>query len=319
MDVDQINWDHYRTFLAVLDSGSLSAAARSLGLTQPTAGRHIEALEKAFGAPLFLRGPQGLLPTEKARAMRSHARAMASMSASLARIASGDMEEVRGTVRISASEVIAIEALPRILADLQERHPALEIELSASDTVEDLLNQEADIAVRMTTPQQSALLSRRIGVLPMGLYAHRRYLEKHGIPATLADLASHRMIGFDRQLAYIREIRRNNPIVADLNFQFRADSNLAQLAAIRAGLGIGVCQRALGRCDPDLVEVLPGLFDIGLETFVVMHEDLKRTPRYRTTFDALVAGLIAFAAPALAASTSALSASVSSGEGSARR
>lgn len=298
MDTDQISWDHYRTFLAVLDTGSLSAAARSLGLTQPTAGRHIEALEQAFGGPLFLRGAQGLLPTEKARAMHGHARSMAAMSASLARIASGDMEEVRGTVRISASEVIAIEALPKILADLQEHHPGLEIELSASDTVEDLLNQEADIAVRMTTPRQSALLSRRIGVLPMDLYAHRAYLERHGTPASLADLSRHRMIGFDRQLAYIREILRDKPHLADLHFQFRADSNLAQLAAIRAGVGIGICQVALGRADPDLVEVLPGQLDLGLETFVVMHESLKTTPRYRTVFDALVAGLLAFAGQA---------------------
>jgi DNA-binding transcriptional LysR family regulator len=295
MDIDQISWDHYRTFLAVLDTGSLSAAARSLGLTQPTAGRHIEALEIAFGGPLFLRGAQGLLPTEKARAMHGHARSMAATSASLARIASGDMEDVRGTVRISASEVISIEALPKILAELQECHPGLEIELSASDTVEDLLNQEADIAVRMTTPHQSALLSRRIGLLPMGLYAHKRYLDRHGIPTTLAELSNHRMIGFDRQLAYIRDILKDKPHLAHLRFQFRADSNLAQLAAIRAGAGIGICQVALGRTSPDLIEVLPGLLDLGLETFVVMHESLKTTPRYRTTFDTLVAGLLAFA------------------------
>lgn len=295
MGVDQISWDHYRTFLAVLDTGSLSAAARSLALTQPTAGRHIEALEQAFGGPLFLRGPQGLLPTEKARAMHGHARSMAAMSASLGRIASGDMEDVRGTVRISASEVVAIEVLPKILAELQERHPALEIELSASDTVEDLLNQEADIAVRMTTPRQTTLLSRRIGLLPMGFFAHRSYLERHGRPNALAELSNHRMIGFDRQLAYIREILKDKPHLADLRFQFRADSNLAQLSAIRAGVGIGICQVALGRKDPSLVEILPGQLDIGLETFVVMHESLKTTPRYRTTFDILVKGLLDFA------------------------
>jgi DNA-binding transcriptional LysR family regulator len=295
MDTDQISWDHYRTFLAVLETGSLSAAARSLGLTQPTAGRHVEALEQAFGGPLFLRGAQGLLPTEKAIAMHGHARSMAAMSASLARIASGDMEDVRGTVRISASEVIAIEVLPTILAKLQDTHPGLEIELSASDTVEDLLNQEADIAVRMTTPRQSALLSRRIGVLPMGLYAHKSYINRHGTPETLADLSHHRMIGFDRQLAYIREILSDKPHLTHLRFQFRADSNLAQLAAIRAGVGIGICQVALGRSSSDLIEILPGLLDLGLETFVVMHESLKTTPRYRTTFDTLVAGLLAFA------------------------
>jgi DNA-binding transcriptional LysR family regulator len=294
MDKDQISWDHYRTFLAVLDTGSLSAAARSLGLTQPTTGRHIEALEQAFGGPLFLRGPLGLLPTEKATAMHAHARSMAAMSASLARIASGDMETVRGTVRISASEVIAVEVLPKIFAELQEKYPGLELELSASDLVEDLLNQEADIAVRMTTPRQAALLNRRIGVLVMGLFAHRAYLDRHGMPTDLADLPRHRMIGFDRQLAYIRDILRDRPLLGDLRFQFRADSNLAQLAAIRAGVGIGVCQIALGRPDPDLVEVLPGLLDFGLETHVVMHESLKTTPRYRATFDALVAGLLDF-------------------------
>jgi DNA-binding transcriptional LysR family regulator len=291
MSIDQISWDHYRTFLAVLETGSLSGAARSLGLTQPTAGRHVEALEEAFGAPLFLRTPQGLLPTEKALAMRGHARSMSAMSAALARIASGDMEEVRGTVRISASEVIAAETLPAILARLQDANPALEIELSASDAVEDLLQQEADIAIRMVRPSQSALLSRRIGKITLGFHAHRRYLDRHGIPASLAELANHRLIGFDRQLAYIRDILKQRPDLAGIGFDFRADSNLVQLAGIRAGLGIGMCQHAFAARDPELVEVLPGTLEIALETFVVMHENLKTVPRFRATFDALVQGL----------------------------
>lgn len=291
MSIDQISWDHYRTFLAVLETGSLSGAARSLGLTQPTAGRHVEALEEAFGAPLFLRTPQGLLPTEKALAMKGHARSMSAMSAALARIASGDMEEVRGTVRISASEVIAAETLPAILARLQDANPALEIELSASDAVEDLLQQEADIAIRMVRPSQSALLSRRIGKITLGFHAHRRYLDRHGIPASLAELPNHRLIGFDRQLAYIRDILKQRPDLAGIGFDFRADSNLVQLAAIRAGLGIGMCQHAFAARDPELVEVLPGTLEIALETFVVMHENLKTVPRFRATFDALVQGL----------------------------
>ncbi|MDH4412552.1 MAG: LysR family transcriptional regulator [Rhizobium sp.] len=291
MTLDQISWDHYRTFLAVLETGSLSAAARTLGLTQPTAGRHIEALEQAFGAPLFLRSPQGLLPTEKALAMQGHARGMAAMSLALARIASGDMEEVRGTVRISASEVIAVETLPPILTRLQEEHPALEIELSASDAVEDLLQQEADIAIRMIKPTQAALLSRRIGKLSLGFHAHRRYLERHGVPNALGELTGHRLIGFDRQLAYIRDMLKDRPDLVGIAFDFRADSNLVQLAAIRAGLGIGMCQHAIAAREPDLIEVLPGALDLSLETFVVMHENLKTVPRFRATFDALVGGL----------------------------
>jgi DNA-binding transcriptional LysR family regulator len=278
-------------FLAVLQTGSLSQAARVLGLTQPTAGRHIEALELAFGAALFLRSPQGLLPTEKALAMQGHAHGMAAMSAALARIASGDMEEVRGTVRISASEVISVETLPPILASLQEQHPALEIELSASDTVEDLLQQEADIAIRMVRPQQSALISRRIGHISLGYHAHQRYIDRHGAPQTLAELSKHRLIGFDRQLAYIRDILKARPDLSDIEFDFRADNNLVQLAAIRAGLGIGMCQHAIAAREQDLVEVLPGALDLALETFVVMHENLRGVPRFRVTFDALVSGL----------------------------
>lgn len=291
MTLDQISWDHYRTLLAVLETGSLSAAARALGLTQPTAGRHIETLEQAFGAPLFLRTQQGLLPTEKALAMQAHAKTMAAMSSALARIASGDMEDVRGTVRISASEVIAAETLPPILARLQEAHPHLEIELSASDMIEDLLQQEADIAIRMVRPTQAALLSRRIGLISLGFHAHRSYLDRHGIPQSLEELTKHRLIGFDRQLAYIRDLLKTRPHLADVTFDFRADSNLVQLAAIRAGLGIGMCQHAIGVRDPNLVEVLPGTLDLALETFVVMHENLKTVPRFRATFDALVFGL----------------------------
>ncbi|WP_159948563.1 LysR family transcriptional regulator [Rhizobium sp. 18065] len=291
MTTDRVSWDYYRTFLAVLQTGSLSAAARSLGLTQPTAGRHIEALEDAFGAALFLRGPQGLLPTDKALSMRGHAETMAAMSSSLSRIASGDMADVRGTVRISAAEVITVETLPRILSELLERHPDLDIELSASDTVEDLLQQEADIAIRMIRPVQAALVSRRIGVVTLGFHAHRNYLERHGTPQNTAELAAHRLIGFDKQLAYIRDLLKARPDIADIHFNVRADSNLVQLAAIRAGLGIGVCQTAIAARDPDLVEILPGALGIGLETFVVMHQSLKTTPRYRATYDALVEGL----------------------------
>ncbi|MCM2471863.1 LysR family transcriptional regulator [Rhizobium sp. CG5] len=292
------SWDHYRTLLAVLRHGSLSAAARDLGLTQPTVGRHIDALERISGASLFLRTQQGLLPTETAELMRGHAETMAATVAALARMASGSATAVSGTVRISASEVIGIEVLPPMLADLQDTHPDLSIELSLSDAVEDLLQQEADIAVRMVEPAQGALISRRIGRIPLGFFAHRRYLEKHGTPQIQGELATHRLIGFDRQLTYVRAILKHRPDLSDIRFSFRTDSNLAQLAAIRAGGGIGMCQLSLGRRDPDLVEVLPGALDLSLETFVVMHETLKTAPRCRATFDALVKGLGAYVASA---------------------
>ncbi|HWT60064.1 MAG TPA: LysR family transcriptional regulator [Rhizobium sp.] len=288
--MSELSWDLYRSFLTVLQQGSLSAAARELGLSQPTVGRHVDALEEAIGAELFTRSPNGLLPTDTALALKPHAETLAATTAALLRTASGQRESVAGAVRVSASEVVGVEILPRILGPLQETYPKLQIELSASDTIEDLLSREADIAVRMAEPRQDALIVRRIGDLPVGFHAHRRYIERHGMPETIADLARHRLIGFDRQTAYIR-LMISRYSMPDIDFVFRSDSNLAQLSAIRAGVGIGICQTGLARENPDLIHILPEAFNIPLGTWVAMHESLKTSPRCRATFDALVKGL----------------------------
>lgn len=300
--MNDVSWDFYRTFLAVLRSGSLSAAARELGLTQPTVGRHIDALEQAVGYQLFTRSQQGLLPTQPALALKPYAENLATTAAAMRRLASGEFGGVRGTVRISASDVVGVEVLPPILAALQEEHSSLELELSLSDSLEDLLRREADIAVRMTSPAQEALVVRHIGDISLGLFAHRRYLERHGAPKDAEGLLTHRLIGFDRRTAFIRaaadRIRASAPAFPDLErirWSYRADSNLAQLAAIRAGSGIGICQVGIARRDPNLVRVLPDIFQLPLDTWVAMHENLKSSPRWRVTFDALVKGLLEYA------------------------
>ncbi|RWX78602.1 LysR family transcriptional regulator [Neorhizobium lilium] len=300
--MNDISWDFYKTFLAVLQTGSLSAAARELGLTQPTVGRHVDSLERSIGHQLFTRSQQGLLPTEAALALRPYATSLAATTAAMRRLASGQLGTVSGSVRIGASDVIGVEVLPPILAALQETYPAIELELSLSDRLEDLLNREVDIAVRMAAPEQDALLVRRIGHLPLGLFAHRRYLAKHGIPESANELTEHRFIGFDRQTAFVRvaasRIRAavpDFPDLDDISWSFRADSNLAQLAAIRAGAGIGICQVGIASRDANLVRVLPDLFEFPLETWIAMHEDLKSSPRWRVTFDALVTGLLDYA------------------------
>lgn len=288
------SWDFYRTFLTVLKEGSLSAAARELGLTQPTVGRHIDTLEGIIGFQLFIRSPQGLIPTEAARDLKPYAEQLAANAAALLRAATGQGKAVRGTVRISASEVIGIEVLPPMLANLNERHPDLVIELSVSDAVEDLLRQEADIAVRMVAPAQGALITRRIGGIPLGLHAHRRYLDLHGVPERLDDLRNHRMIGFDRESAFVRTMRKRVPLLDIMRPTLKSDSNLAQMAMIRAGCGIGVCQVELAKRDPNLMRLFATEFELRLETFVVMHETMKTTPRCRVAFDALVEGLLAY-------------------------
>lgn len=287
-------WDLYRSFLTVLRDGSLSAAARTLGLTQPTIGRHVDALEEVVGTQLFVRSRHGLAPTDAALELRPHAEAMASTAAALLRAASGSGGKVEGTVRIAASEVIGVEVLPPILAGLGQRHPGVVLELALSNDVADLLRRDADIAVRMVEPRQQALVATRVGTIRVGLHAHRRYLRRAGTPRTFEELEGHALIGFDRESAAIRGVQKLIPALKRSLFTLRADSDLAQLAAIRAAYGIGACQTALAARSHHLVRVLPEAFEFGIDTSVVMHEDLRGNGACRAVYDALVAGLKAY-------------------------
>jgi DNA-binding transcriptional LysR family regulator len=285
------DWNLHRTFLAVLQQGSLSGAARQLGLTQPTVARHIDSLERAVGGDLFLRTPRGLSPTETALELKPYAESLAATAGALMRAASGAAGDVRGTVRLTASEAIGVEHLPAILTKLRQRHPGLVVELAVSNTVDDLLGRESDIAVRNVEPTQGALIARKLPPLALGLHAHRAYLERRGTPRTVADLSAHDLIGFDRETPAIRTIAQRFPSLARSAFALRSDSDLAQLAAIRAGFGIGICQVPIARRDANLVRVLRTAVNVEMGVWIVMHEDLKSSARCRVVFDALAAGL----------------------------
>ena len=290
MDTD-IGWELYRSYLSVLKEGSLSGAARAMGIAQPTVGRHIAALEKSLGVVLFTRSQLGLLPTEAAQALQPFAQAMSSSAAALLRAAEGQGAGIQGTVRVTASEVMGVEVLPPVLAQLQTTYPDLKIELVLSNRVQDLLKREADIAIRMTQPKQEQLIARHIGAVKLGLYAHKKYLRKRGTPQALADLAQHALIGFDEETPFVRAARKGFPLWSRDNFAMRTDNDLAQLAMIRAGGGIGICQAALAARDPQLVHLLPDILPMSLETWLTMHEDLRNNPRCKVTFDALLQGL----------------------------
>jgi DNA-binding transcriptional LysR family regulator len=286
------DWDLWRSFIAVMDAGSLSGAARNLGIAQPTVGRHVEALEEALGGgALFTRSPGGLRPTRAAQALAPHARAMASAAETLLRTASGDADEVRGAVRLTSSEIAAVEILPPILTGFREAWPAVDIELVASNRLEDLLHRDVDIAVRMARPTQGALFARKVGAIEVGFYAHRSYLQKHGEPRTFAELGSHAVIGYDRVRPLPAALDKLDFDVTSDMFALRTDHELSQLAMLRAGYGIGACHRQRAARDPNLVAVLEGQFAFDLEVWVVMHEDLKTDRRLRLLFDHLVAGL----------------------------
>ena len=287
-------WELYRSFLAVVREGSLSAAARRLALTQPTIGRHVAALEAGLAVPLFTRSPSGLAPTAAARDLLPHAEAMAAAAEALRRAASGEAAEERGTVRLTASEIIGAEVLPAMLERFGAAHPAIVVELVLTNRTEDLLRHEADLAVRMARPRQAALVARRIGAMGIGLYAHRRYVAAHGLPKSVEDLRHHRLIGFDRDDSAWRSVRAEELAAARQRFVFRSDSDLAQFAALRAGIGIGGVQHGIARRDPDLVPVLPRAFAFDLPIWLVVHEDLRASRRVGLLLDHLAHALTAY-------------------------
>ena len=290
------SWDHWRSFLAVVEEGSLSGAARALRLTQPTVGRHIDALEDGIGARLFTRSRGGLDPTQLALSLVPQARDMAVIADDLVRTASGERDEARGTVRLAAIDIVGTFVLPPMLADFRDRHPGIDIELALSTRNENLLRREADIAVRMVRPEQQAIVARHVGLVRVGLFAHRRYVAVHGLPETVEALFSHPLIGIDQEEGLVAGISFGGHPLTRESFAFRCDSAVAQLMAVKAGFGIGACHLGLAADEPDLVRVLPDVVEFGYEMWVAMHEDLRDTRRMRLLFDHLVENLAAYAA-----------------------
>lgn len=287
-------WEHFRTFLAVIEEGSLSAAARQLGLTQPTAGRHIAAVEAALGTVLFTRAASGLIPTEAARDLRPHAEAMQAAAAAFIRAASGEADEPGGTVRITASQVIGAEVLPPLLAAFHRRYPRIAIELGLTNRTENLTRREADIAVRMVQPVQEALVVKKLGRIGIGLYATSGYLAARGMPRSVEALEGHSVIGFDRDDLSVRALSIGTiPIGREL-FAFRSDSDAAQIGALISGFGIGGCQHGVAAKYPELVPVLPDAIEFGIDMWLAMHEDLRASRRVRLLFDHLAEGLKAY-------------------------
>ncbi len=290
-----LSWDDQRAFLAVLEEGSLSAAARRLGLAQPTVRARVEALERGLGTVLFTRSAQGLLPTDQARALQEHARAMAHASDAFLRAAAAPPGEVAGAVRLSVSEFVGVEVLPPMLARLRARHPGLVVELDLSDASANLAEQEADLAVRMHPPRQDTLVARKLGEVRLGLFAHRDYLAARGTPETLDDFAAHDVIGPDRATPDWRLAETILPPVVLDRIVVRTGSHPAQLACARAGLGIVVVQRPVGLADPRLAPVLPGFELAALPLWLVTHRSLRALPRVRATLDHLAQEIARYA------------------------
>lgn len=291
MHSDDFNWSLIRSFLAALDHGSLMAAARALGIHQPTVGRHIAELEAQLGVTLFERTGRGLLPTADAARLAEAARAMAAGADRLARQARGVQSAVQGTVRLSASQPVACVLLPPILARLRLARPDIQIELVVSNSLSNLLQREADIAVRMVRPDQASLVGKRIGQVGIGTYAHRDYLQRRGSPRQPEDLLQHELIGNDRQTDIVRGFAALGHAIAREHFALRTDDLMAYEALVRAGAGVGFLARYLARRSPELVPLLPSLTIPSLPMWLVVHREIRSSPRIRAVWDHLAQAL----------------------------
>jgi DNA-binding transcriptional LysR family regulator len=294
MNIQNLEWSLIQSFLAVIRSGSLSAAGRELMLSQPTVGRHITTLEEQLGAKLFQRLPRALVPTELATKLHPVAQDMAQAAAQLQLTAAGQAQDISGPVRITASEVVSTYVLPPILRDILNAHARIEIELVVSNSNENLLMREADIAVRMVRPTQNDLVMQKLAELPLGLFASRDYLDAHGTPRRYEDLADHLFIGYDRNDQIIREMAAMGVDVSPRDFRFRCDDQALHVQALLAGMGIGATQVGVASV-LGLVQVLPDIPIRPLPMYLVAHNELSGSARVRRVFDMLAGALRAHA------------------------
>ena len=284
---NSFDWGLIRSFLAALDRGSLLGASRQLGISQPTVGRHIAELEAQLGTVLFERTGRGLKPTVMALQLTEAARAMENCATALSHNVSGAQAELAGTVRLTASQPVACHLLPPVLAQLRQALPAIQIELVVSNTVSNLLQREADIALRMVQPDQSSLVARRIGEVSLSACASAKYLARRGTPETPVDLLRHDLVGFDRADDILRGFAAMGFPVTREHFALRTDDMVAYWEAIRAGLGVGFVANYVLATDPDVRGVLPMLSIPALPIWLTVHREVRTSGRIRAVFDFL--------------------------------
>lgn len=285
------DWDALQTFLAAADAGSLSGAARARGISQPTAGRHVEALESQLDVRLFARTARGLILTETGMDLLEYAERMGAAASRLALAAEGRAETLAGVVRVTASEIVATYTLPPILVELREREPEIEIELVASNATENLLEREADIAIRMYRPTQTDVITRSVGETPIGVYAAHTYIARRGCPVHAEDLLDHDVVGYDRDDTTIRGFREAGVEVTRRFFPIRTDDQVLAWHLTLEGYGIGFMQVRVGDADPRVKRILDDLPLPSLPMWLTAHSELKSNRRIRRVYDFLADSL----------------------------
>lgn len=285
------DWALVRSFLAVLDAGSLMGAARALQAQQPTLSRHVAELENQLGLPLFERTGRGVVPTAAALTIADAARQMQDGADQLSRTLVRSRDATSGTVRITTSDVAATWLLPRMLADLRAAEPGIQVEVVASNGVTNLLRREADIAVRMLRPAQASLVARKMGEVAICAAAHDRYLARAGMPRQPQDLLQHALIGYDRDETILRGFSALGLPVKREDFALRTDDQVAYGRLVAEGAGIGfVASYAVAQW-PGVRRLLPMLKVPPLPCWLAVHREIRGNPVVRRVYDFLVQAL----------------------------
>jgi DNA-binding transcriptional LysR family regulator len=281
------DWNRARAFLVTAEEGSLSAAARALGMAQPTLGRQVAALEAELGVALFERVGKGLELTPGGAELLAHVRGMGEAAQALALGASGRTQAVEGEICLTASEVYAAHLLPPVLRRLRNEHPGIEIEVLASNAMTDLRRREADIAIRNARPTQNDLVARRLPDDEARFFASPDYLDRIGRPRTPEALARADFIGFDRGDLLIATLRERGLDLGRANFRILSQSHLVQWEMVKAGLGIGIFPTWIGDAEPAVERVDAGVEPITFPVWLVAHREVRTSARVRIVFDML--------------------------------
>lgn len=293
----KFDWNRARAFLITAEEGSLSAAARALGMAQPTLGRQVEALQEELGVVLFERVGRGLTLTPSGLELLDHVRAMGEAANLMSLTAAGQSQSVQGKVVIAASEIHAAFILPTFLAKLRKSHPGIEVEIVVSSRASDLRRREADIAIRNFRPQEPDLVAMKIRDVPARLYATPAYLESLGRPRLPYDLRHADFISIDGSGMFLKGLTAMGLPLTERNFPILTESYLVMWELVKQGVGIGILDGSIGDEEPKVMRVLPDLEPLMFPIWLVAHRELNKSRRFRIVFDLLAAELKARGLP----------------------
>lgn len=289
--MEKVDWNQLRAFLETAETGSLSAAARKLGLTQPTLSRQVAAIEQRMGVTLFERVGKAMVLSPTGIELLEHARAMGAAAEALGLAATGRSQAIEGVVSVSATDAVAAHLLPPLVRQLREQEPGIAIEVISSNALSDLLRREADIAIRHVKPEQPDLIARWIREATAGFYASEDWVKTHGHPRSAEEASHLPFVGSDRSGQFLGYLRQHGLPVSEANFSCYCEHSIPHLALVQQGMGIGAMMDEIALDTPGLVRVLDDVAPVRFPIWLVTHRELRTSRRIRVVFEALAQGL----------------------------